>query len=62
MRLPNYKFLKSSKETFLRENKDAKVDFLNNRVGFDLKNQGLTQEEAENQIVKNTIEEFNLGK
>ena len=51
-----------SKETFLRENKDAKVDFLNNRVGFDLKNQGLTQEEAENQIVKNTIEEFNLGK
>lgn len=51
-----------SKETFLRENKDAKLDFLNNRVGFDLRNQGLTQEEAENQIVQNTIEEFNLGK
>ena len=51
-----------SKDKFLKEVQDDKIDFLNNRVGFNLRSQNLTPEEAENQIVQNTIEEFNLGK
>ena len=50
-----------SKEKFLREVSDNRIDFLNNQIGFKLRSKGLTLQEAENEIIKNTIEAFNLG-
>ena len=40
----------------------SQLDFLNNRIGFQLRKKGLTLEEAENEIVNNTIIDFNLQK
>jgi hypothetical protein len=51
---------KDSKDNFRRKLLDSQLDFLNNRVGFDLRKKGLTLEEAENEIVNNTIIDFNL--
>ena len=50
----------TKQETFLRHVQDDKVDFLNNRIGFDLKKRNLTAEDAENEIINNTIKRFNL--